>query len=72
MKQEPLRRVSVQPLLYLLSLLPPGVHGATPLVVDVQRGKCFSPDARTPSVGPLLAGEAAAFAAMWRDLDRAA
>jgi hypothetical protein len=72
MKREPLRRVSVQPLLYLLSQVPAGPSGATPLVVDVQRGKGFAPDARTQRVGPLLAGEAAAFVAMWRDLDRAA
>lgn len=73
LKQEPaLRRATVQPLLYLLGLVPPGAHGATPLVVDVQRGNSYAPDAKTPSVGPLLAGEAAAFTAMWRDLDRAA
>jgi hypothetical protein len=72
LKQEPLRRVAVQPLLHLLGHVAPGPFGATPLVVDVQRGKPFVPDARTSRVGPLMAGEAAAFAAMWRDLDRAA
>ena len=72
LKQEPLRRPAVQPMLHLLGHVARGPLGAAPLVVDVQRGRAFAADARTPLVGPLLAGEAAAFAAMWRDLDRAA
>lgn len=72
LRKDPLRREAAQSILFLLGQLPPTETDASPLVLDVLRAKSFEPNNKTHRMGPLLEGEAAAFAAMWRSIDQAA
>lgn len=71
LKKEPtLDRSSAQLILCMLGELPTDDGAIKPLVLDVIRGRGFSPNRYTASSSPLLAGEAAAFVAIWRTIDR--
>ena len=73
MKQASIAKFEMDAMLYLLrQSTPPHLDGATPLVVDVARGKSFRPTREISELGALLDGEAAAFVAMWREFDAAA
>lgn len=52
-------------MLHLLETVPVGSTVDTVGVLDVRRGRLFTPPTRTPNLDAYLASEAAAFATMW-------
>jgi hypothetical protein len=69
-RKDSLGKRQADPILCLLSETH-GLPGGTVGILDVQRGRFLGADCRSQGLEPLLAGEAASFAAMWHRLQAA-
>ena len=66
-KRDPVSQRRVEVVLYLMEeALGHSLRKKHVGVLDVRRGRLYSPKAVSPDLGALLAGEGAAFAEMWR------
>ena len=64
-KDKPSKRLLDTVLRLIDVTLPADKAGATPGILDVQRGRLFTPTVRVADIDALLTGEAAAFVTMW-------
>ena len=68
-RREPLSQRRLDITLHLLQMAISGSRsGLLPAVIDVQRGKLFTPTMQIPDIDALLSGEAAAFITMWNQI----
>lgn len=68
LKAEKISKVRINSMLHLLQQTFPTTTRGTVGILDVRRGKLFTPPVPA-TIGPLLHGEAAAFVEIWRQLD---